>query len=118
MKRRALITGITGQDGSYLSEFLLGKGYEVFGLVRRTSNNPFQLVWESRVIEEVTEQQRADKVIMRANRGLHRSYETNDLLADNRKTEKILNWKSKTLFSELANMTMRADYKDPYINLV
>ena len=34
---RALITGITGQDGSYLAEFLLGKGYEVFGLVRRAS---------------------------------------------------------------------------------
>lgn len=35
--RRALITGITGQDGSYLAEFLLGRGYEVFGLVRRLS---------------------------------------------------------------------------------
>ncbi|MGL4465764.1 MAG: GDP-mannose 4,6-dehydratase [Planctomycetia bacterium] len=35
--RRAFITGITGQDGSYLSELLLGKGYEVHGLVRRTS---------------------------------------------------------------------------------
>ncbi|MEK9207555.1 MAG: GDP-mannose 4,6-dehydratase [Patescibacteria group bacterium] len=34
---KALITGITGQDGSYLAEFLLGKGYEVFGLTRRTS---------------------------------------------------------------------------------
>jgi GDP-D-mannose dehydratase len=34
---RALITGITGQDGSYLAEFLLSKGYEVHGLVRRTS---------------------------------------------------------------------------------
>jgi len=34
---RALITGITGQDGSYLAEFLLEKGYEVFGLVRRSS---------------------------------------------------------------------------------
>ena len=33
----ALITGITGQDGSYLTEFLLGKGYRVYGLVRRTS---------------------------------------------------------------------------------
>jgi len=33
----ALITGITGQDGSYLAEFLLGKGYRVYGLVRRTS---------------------------------------------------------------------------------
>ena len=34
---KALITGITGQDGSYLAEFLLSKGYEVFGLVRRSS---------------------------------------------------------------------------------
>ena len=37
MIKRALITGITGQDGSYLAEFLLDKGYEVHGLVRRSS---------------------------------------------------------------------------------
>ena len=37
MAKRALITGITGQDGSYLAELLLEKGYEVFGLVRRSS---------------------------------------------------------------------------------
>jgi GDPmannose 4,6-dehydratase len=36
--KRALITGITGQDGSYLAEFLLAKGYEVFGMVRRSSS--------------------------------------------------------------------------------
>jgi NAD(P)-dependent dehydrogenase (short-subunit alcohol dehydrogenase family) len=36
--RRALITGITGQDGSYLAEFLLEKGYEVHGLKRRSSS--------------------------------------------------------------------------------
>src|SRR5438094_2381949 len=36
--RRALITGITGQDGSYLAEFLLDRGYEVHGLVRRSSS--------------------------------------------------------------------------------
>ena len=35
--KRALITGITGQDGSYLAELLLEKGYEVYGLVRRKS---------------------------------------------------------------------------------
>jgi GDPmannose 4,6-dehydratase len=35
---RALITGVTGQDGAYLSEFLLEKGYEVFGMVRRSSH--------------------------------------------------------------------------------
>ena len=39
--KRALITGLTGQDGSYLAEFLVGKGYTVFGLVRRSSNDPF-----------------------------------------------------------------------------
>ena len=39
-KKRALITGITGQDGSYLAEYLLGLGYEVWGLIRRTSLEP------------------------------------------------------------------------------
>jgi GDPmannose 4,6-dehydratase len=38
MSRRALITGITGQDGSYLAELLLAKGYEVHGLIRRSSS--------------------------------------------------------------------------------
>ena len=37
MAKRALITGITGQDGSYLAELLLGKGYEVHGIIRRAS---------------------------------------------------------------------------------
>jgi GDPmannose 4,6-dehydratase len=37
LQHRALITGITGQDGSFLADFLLGKGYEVHGMVRRTS---------------------------------------------------------------------------------
>src|SRR5919197_2142198 len=37
MPKKALITGITGQDGSYLAEFLLGKGYEVHGIIRRAS---------------------------------------------------------------------------------
>ena len=36
-KKKALITGITGQDGSYLAELLIGKGYEVHGLIRRAS---------------------------------------------------------------------------------
>jgi GDPmannose 4,6-dehydratase len=38
MPKKALITGITGQDGSYLAEFLLAKGYEVHGLIRRSSS--------------------------------------------------------------------------------
>jgi len=36
--KKALITGITGQDGSYLAEFLLAKGYEVHGIKRRSSS--------------------------------------------------------------------------------
>lgn len=42
--KRALITGITGQDGSYLTEFLLSKGYEVHGIIRRASNFNTQLI--------------------------------------------------------------------------
>jgi GDPmannose 4,6-dehydratase len=41
---RALITGITGQDGSYLAEFLLEKGYEVHGMVRRSSTERFERI--------------------------------------------------------------------------
>lgn len=41
---RALITGITGQDGSYLAEFLLAKGYEVIGVVRRTSHHSYERI--------------------------------------------------------------------------
>lgn len=44
MPKRAFITGITGQDGSYLAEFLLQQGYEVFGLVRRTSTLNFERI--------------------------------------------------------------------------
>jgi len=36
--KKALITGITGQDGSFLAEFLLDKGYEVHGIIRRSSS--------------------------------------------------------------------------------
>jgi GDPmannose 4,6-dehydratase len=43
-KKRALITGITGQDGSYLAEFLYSKGYEVLGMVRRTSTINFDRI--------------------------------------------------------------------------
>src|SRR5512136_934169 len=41
---KALITGITGQDGSYLADFLLAQGYEVIGMVRRTSTINFDRV--------------------------------------------------------------------------
>jgi len=44
VKKKALITGITGQDGSYLAEFLLQQGYHVVGMVRRTSTLNFQRI--------------------------------------------------------------------------
>ena len=46
MTKKALITGITGQDGSYLAEFLLRKGYEVYGMVRRTSTVRYERIQE------------------------------------------------------------------------
>lgn len=52
-KRRALITGITGQDGSYLAELLLDKGYEVHGIVRRVAHgDPQQRFWRIRHLME------------------------------------------------------------------
>lgn len=44
MQKRALITGITGQDGSYLAELLLKKGYKVYGMVRRASTETFSRI--------------------------------------------------------------------------
>jgi GDPmannose 4,6-dehydratase len=44
MKKKALITGITGQDGSYLADFLLEEGYEVYGMVRRSSTENFERI--------------------------------------------------------------------------
>src|SRR4051812_15580646 len=43
-KKVALITGITGQDGSYLAEFLLEQGYKVFGMLRRSSVEKFERI--------------------------------------------------------------------------
>jgi GDPmannose 4,6-dehydratase len=65
---RALITGITGQDGSYLAELLLEKGYEVFGIVRRSSVKKFDrieaLIDEIELVEgDLTDQSSLDSVI-------------------------------------------------------
>jgi len=53
--KRALITGINGQDGSYLAEFLIDKGYEVHGTVRRTTlENRNKLVYLSNIIDDIS----------------------------------------------------------------
>jgi GDPmannose 4,6-dehydratase len=57
MAKKALITGITGQDGSYLAEFLLEKGYEVTGMVRRSSTEKFERIEH---IKDKVNIQRAD----------------------------------------------------------
>ena len=54
-RRRALITGITGQDGSYLAEFLLEKGYQVYGMVRRSSTESFERIAHLRDRIEIRE---------------------------------------------------------------
>jgi len=56
MMKRALITGITGQDGSYLAELLLSKGYEVHGIVRRMAlEDPLHRLWRLRhILDKIT----------------------------------------------------------------
>jgi GDPmannose 4,6-dehydratase len=51
--KKALITGITGQDGSYLAEHLLKLGYEVSGFIRRTSLDPFQRIEDDKVLRNI-----------------------------------------------------------------
>jgi GDPmannose 4,6-dehydratase len=65
---RALITGVTGQDGSYMAELLLGKGYEVYGIVRRSSVKKFDrieaLMDDIELVEgDLTDQSSLDSVI-------------------------------------------------------
>src|SRR5262252_9516200 len=52
MSKRALVTGITGQDGSYLAELLLEEGYEVFGLTRRLSANNYWRI--AHILDRIT----------------------------------------------------------------
>ena len=66
--KRALITGITGQDGSYLAEFLLEKGYQVFGVVRRSSIEKFDRIQDIKdkitlVQGDLTDQSSLDEAI-------------------------------------------------------
>ena len=56
MKKRAVVTGITGQDGAYLAELLLAKGYVVYGTYRRTSSVNF---WR---IDELGIQNNPDRI--------------------------------------------------------
>jgi GDPmannose 4,6-dehydratase len=66
--KKALVTGITGQDGSYLAEFLLEKGYDVYGMVRRSSAQNFQRIRHIQddvhiVHGDLTDQSSMDQII-------------------------------------------------------
>src|SRR5581483_9896586 len=68
MMKKALITGITGQDGSYLAELLLEKGYNVYGMVRRSSVENFERVEHIRerlhfIQGDLTDQSSLDEAI-------------------------------------------------------
>ncbi|MFO7343331.1 MAG: GDP-mannose 4,6-dehydratase, partial [Bacillaceae bacterium] len=63
--KRALITGVTGQDGSFLAEFLLEKGYEVHGIIRRSSS------YNQERLEDILSQEEADALKNNKNFHLH-----------------------------------------------
>ena len=64
MSKKALITGITGQDGSYLAEFLLSKGYEVHGIVRRVAlEDPTHRTWRINPIRDKVKLHSASQLI-------------------------------------------------------
>jgi GDPmannose 4,6-dehydratase len=61
-RKRALITGITGQDGSYLAEFLLSKGYDVAGIVRRSSSIERERIDHLHLMANETDKQRVELI--------------------------------------------------------
>ena len=63
MLKKAIITGITGQDGSFLAEFLLGKGYQVHGIIRRSSSFNTSRI-EHLYLEKVLKNQKTEKNII------------------------------------------------------
>jgi GDPmannose 4,6-dehydratase len=81
MKRRALITGITGQDGSYLAELLLERDYEVIGMVRRSSTVTFERIAHLQDRIELVAGDVLDEVSMINVLGEHRPHEVYNLAA-------------------------------------
>lgn len=94
MAKRALITGITGQDGSYLAEFLLSKGYEVFGLNRRTSTQNFDNIKHI-----------ADKVTLLSG----------DLLDQSSLTEAVENSQAEEVYNLAAQSFVKTSWNQPVL---
>ena len=90
----ALITGITGQDGSYLADCLLAKGYRVVGMVRRASTENFERIEHLGVIVDPT---------------LVRPAEVDLLQGDAAKAKRVLGWQPRVTFRQLIEMMVDAD---------
>jgi GDP-D-mannose dehydratase len=91
--KKALITGITGQDGSYLAELLLSKGYEVHGIVRRSSS------FNTGRINHIYRDPHEKNVRLRST----------CCLVTPGKARKQMGWELKTSFEQLVNMMTDAD---------
>jgi GDPmannose 4,6-dehydratase len=100
MKKRALITGITGQDGSYLAELLLSKGYEVHGLIRRSST--FNTKRIDHILRDPHEKSRPD---------LHLHYA--DLTDGSRLTSLIATIQPDELYHLGAQSHVRVSFDEP-----
>jgi|LauGreDrversion2_6_1035139.scaffolds.fasta_scaffold22966_1 GDP-D-mannose dehydratase len=96
--KRALITGITGQDGSYLAELLLSKGYEVHGIIRRSSS------FNTERIDPIYK----DRHVAFDERYL-RPAEVDLLIGGASKAKKRLGWEPKVKFKQLAEIMVDAD---------
>ena len=89
--KKALITGVTGQDGSYLSEFLLKKNYEVHGIKRRADNN---------------------EVVIKVDPKYFRPAEVDRLKGDSSKAFKKLGWSPKITLEEMIAEMIKEDKKE------
>lgn len=100
--RRALITGITGQDGSYLAEFLLEKGHHVVAMVRRSSTESFERIAHLRDRVDWNKEVVVDAALVRP-------AEVDLLVGDAAKARRLLGWKPKHSLRELIEMMVDAD---------
>jgi GDP-D-mannose dehydratase len=124
---KALITGVTGQDGAYLAEFLLGKGYEVHGIKRRTSlfntdridhlyQDPHEtgrkfILHHGDLTDSEKGYDAHGKCIVAVDPRYFRPTEVETLLGDPSKAKNKLGWTPKITFDELVAEMVREDLK-------
>ena len=142
VRKTALITGITGQDGSYLAELLLNKGYEVHGIKRRSSSFNTSRIDELyqdphekdqkfflhygdlidstnilKIIEKVQPDEmgrRADtkEFVIKIDKRYFRPTEVDELLGDSTKAKEKLNWKPQISLTQLVSEIIEEDLKE------